>query len=186
MLTNDALNYLGGLVDGEGYLGVYMWKESKKNYTFGYGVRPVFQIALGFPDSLSLKYFQQQTGLGEILPNRKSGHHWIVRKKEEVIEILNLIKQYVRFPSTQRKIELILEFLSIMPNKRPCTREIWQRELEIIIELRRMSKRKLNPKRHNVEEILARFSPIGVSIEAVNQSKDGESMTLSQVQQPKT
>jgi hypothetical protein len=164
MLENDELNYLGGLTDGEAFLGVGMWKDSRKKHTFGYGVRPVFHIALGFPDSLYLEHFHKVTGWGQICPNRKSCHYWVVRDHDELSELLVLLKRHVRFPSTLKKIALITEFLSIMPGKRPCTTEIWKRELEIIVDLRKMTKRKLNPKRHNAEAILSTVTPRSASI----------------------
>ena len=83
----------------------------------------------------------------------------VVRDHDELSELLELLKRHVRFPSTLKKIALITEFLSIMPGKRPCTTEIWKRELEIIVELRKMTKRKLNPKRHNAEAILSTVTP---------------------------
>jgi len=174
MLNKDELTYLGGLIDGEVYIGVTMWKDL--NATFGYAVRPVFQIALGFPDSLCLEYFHRETGLGKIVPNKKSGHGWLIRTKKEVIQILDLVEGYVRFPSTQKKIKLVKEFLSIMPNNRPCTINIWIRELEIMSELRKMSKRKKNRTRFNVDELLARFSLKGEAKEAVR--GNGESLIL--------
>jgi len=87
-------------------LGVGMWKDSRKKHTFGYGVRPVFQIALGFPDSLYLEHFHKVTGWGQICPNRKSGHYWVVRDHDELSELLELLKRHVRFPSTLKKIAL--------------------------------------------------------------------------------
>ena len=178
MLENDELNYLGSLTDGEAFLGVGMWKDSRKKHTFGYGVRPVFQIALGFPDSLYLEHFHKATGWGQIRPNRKSGHYWVVRDHHELSELLELLKRHVKFPSTLKKITLVTELLSIMPGKRPCTKEIWKRELEIIVELRKMTKRKLNPKRHSAEAILSGFSPDGPPFEAMVQEREPGNATL--------
>jgi hypothetical protein len=155
-----------------------MWKDSRKKHTFGYGVRPVFQIALGFPDSLCLEHFHKVTGWGQICPNRKSGHYWVVRDHDELSELLELLKRHVRFPSTLKKIALITEFLSIMPGKRPCTTEIWKRELEIIVELRKMTKRKLNPKRHNAEAILSTVTPDGPALEAMVEEREPRDATL--------
>jgi hypothetical protein len=153
MLTNDELRYLGGLIDGEAYIGVKMYRASK--HSFGYGVKPIFQIALGSPDSNYLKFLHKALRMGTIRPNQKSGLAWVVVNKAEVREILKLVKPYVKFPTTLTKIKLVLEFIDMMPNHRPLTREVWLKELEIIKKLREMSKRKLNRKKFDIDILLS-------------------------------
>lgn len=166
-LSRAKLDHMGGLVDGEGYIGITMWRSSKS--TFGFGVRPIFQIALGEPDSDYLRYLHAKLRLGQLWPNQKNGLAWIIKTKKEVRCILELVSPFVRFPTTRRKIELVLDFLTIMPNKRPLTKHEWKRELEIINSLRSMSKRKLNHTKHDVASELIKFRPEAQPVEAMVQ-----------------
>lgn len=165
MLTDDELKYLGGLIDGEAHIGVRMFRDSK--HFFGFGVKPTFQIALGSPDSDYLKFLHRELKLGFLRPNQKSGLVWVVQNKREVKQILEFVKPYVKFPNTLTKINLVLKFIEIMPNRRPLTMEVWLKELEIIKELRKMSKRKLNHRKFDIDALLRRFVPDGSSFEAM-------------------
>jgi hypothetical protein len=141
----------------------------RKSHPLGFSARPVFRIALCERDSWYLERLQKVTGLGKLFKNSKSGLCWEVKTKSEVNEVLTLIAPYVRFKTTRKKIDLVLQFIDLMPGHKPLRRDVWLAELSIISQLRKMSKRKLNRRRYNIDQLIDRFRPVGSASEAMVQ-----------------
>ena len=138
MLTKSDWQYLGGLVDGEGWIGVSIRKASR--YSNGFKLSPVFQISLCAPDSDSLTYWKENLG-GSLTANPKSGYAWRVESKGQVMKILSNLQNVVHLPSTKRKIEIVKEILRLNPLG---TATEPKKLRPLVRELRQMSKRKRN------------------------------------------
>jgi hypothetical protein len=142
VLTELDWAYLGGLADGEAWIGVGLYKSDR--YSTGYHLNPVFQIALGEPNKSLLEFWQKELG-GTITANRLKGFAWVVRGKGEVDSLLLQLRNFVRFETNKRRIDLVREIIKVNPSNTPSD----PRALEPLVkELRSMSRRKRNLARY--------------------------------------
>ena len=99
--------YLAGLVDGDGCIMATIERHLEKK--FGFRVRVEFKLTQ--KDNQLLKSLAHEFKLGRVSCNKgkdveRATHDWIIRDKNEVIEILEFIKPYSRLKKKQIIIAL--------------------------------------------------------------------------------
>ncbi len=100
MFSEEDWAYLGGLTDGEAYLGVKVLKSS--TYSTGFSVRPRFCIALGDKEKGISEFWRSAIG-GSLLLNRSVGYRWEVTDRVQIEGLLTELNSRVRFPTTKGK-----------------------------------------------------------------------------------
>lgn len=134
--------YLAGLLDGEGHIGIRCGKCTDRGYKFGIHFEPVVQITLCTRDGEVLHRYNEKTGLGRLSRNERRGTVWAIQSKEEVKTLFEIVKPHIQMPTTKRKIQLLEEFLTILPLHARLDKDRLVRIMEIIDEIHRLAKKK--------------------------------------------
>lgn len=133
--------HLAGLLDGEGHIGVKCGKFDDRGYKFGLHFEPVVQITLSARDGVVLCLYCERTGLGRISENKRRGIMWAIQSKREIRALFEIVKPYIKMPTTDRKIQLLEEFLSILPTYARLDKDKLIHVGKIIDEIHRMAKK---------------------------------------------
>lgn len=87
----DIGSYLAGLIEGDGYIGVYNSETSRKAYT------PKIIVVFNINDKPLAEKFSLDLRVGKIIDKSNAGHVLLqILAKKEVIKIINLINGKMR------------------------------------------------------------------------------------------
>ena len=140
MIKENELNYIAGLLDGEGYIGVRVMKNNHQR--FGYSIQPIIAISVSRTDGSAIFEIKKLLGMGTIDNKTRFQTTLRIRKKSDVKRFIQLITPYVRFPSAKRKLALLNQIMDILGERyKRMTKEEFETITQLVIELRKLSKR---------------------------------------------
>jgi len=140
MIGKNELNYIAGLLDGEGYIGVRVIKHSYQR--FGYRIQPAIVISVSRNDGSAIFEIKELLGMGTIDNRTRFQTTLSIRKKSDVKRFIQLITPCVRFPSTKRKLALLNQIMNILGEQyKRLTKEEFETVIQLVTELRKHSKR---------------------------------------------
>lgn len=133
-MKKEDLIWLAGIIDGEGYLGM-IWH--KREYGSHFQIQP--QIIIGLTDKKAIeiidKIFPATLYEREEKGNQKKSWVYQLRKREKILELLRIIKPYLRIKIQQA--DLLIEFCKNRKHHKGYS----EREKEIYNQLRILNKR---------------------------------------------
>jgi len=91
--------YVAGFLDADGAIMATIEKHSAKK--FGYRVRVTVKITQR--DKAVLEWLQNHFGIGRVRQNR-SAYDWLIRDKNELVLILDLVTPYLKVKKSQAEI----------------------------------------------------------------------------------
>lgn len=133
--------YLAGLLDSEGHIGMRCGKCQDRGYKFGIHFEPVVQITLSMRDGEVLRLYNEKTGLGRLSRNERRGIVWAIQSKQEIRALFEMVNPYIKMPTTKRKIQLLEEFLAILPTWARLDKDKLAHVGKIIDEIHRLAKK---------------------------------------------
>ena len=137
-LSEFEIGLITGLLEGEGYIGVNVVKRDKTKY--GVSVDP--EISIVIREKRVLDRIYSSLNLGSVLKQTWGGYRWRIRKIDECIEFLELIKPFIISERNKRRVELLLNLCKIKQKRekgKPFDENAWISILELVKELRMLS-----------------------------------------------
>ena len=144
MRTEIDLAYTAGLFDGEGYFGVRF--ENHPEVRMKIRIAPIVTLGQNSQDFDSIYHY-----MTERFPDIFFGKPYHIRatnvkvlrikRKDEVMQFIRLIKPFVLLPSTKKKIDLLEKIYEIAPKYKKVNKAEFKQLLLLVKELRTMSKR---------------------------------------------
>ena len=144
--------YLAGLIDGDGCIMACLERHGEKK--FGFRVRVSLKITQ--KESLLLLFLARKYGVGKVRVNNRGTIHstydWLVRKSEDVEQILDLIRPYTK--TKHKQIVLAKRILHISD----ATKQGLMRKARLADSLAKFNVRSKNRRRNFASMIKARIS----------------------------
>jgi len=135
--------YLAGLFDAEGYVGLCFHRNPKA--TFGCYLQPILNLNLAIYDAgVLLKLKEKFSRFNALVKFRESNNtaYFQISSRDGIETFIKTIYPFSRLPSSKARFDLILEALELIENKTFYNDEIWNKLLKINEELRKLSKRR--------------------------------------------
>jgi hypothetical protein len=137
-LSEFEIGFITGLLEGEGYIGINVVKRGKTKY----GISTDPEISIVIKEKEVLDWINDRLNIGSVLKQTWGGYRWRMRKIDECIKFLGLIKPFLISERNKRHVELLLNFCKIKQKRekgKSFDRNTWISILELVRELRTLS-----------------------------------------------
>ena len=138
-----GLEYLAGLFDAEGYVGIYVHRCPRSR--FGYYFRPIINLNLAIYDAgILYKLRDKFADLKPRIKIRKENNtaYFQIDNAECVGKFIRMLYPYVKLPTMRVRMELVLQAIELIMDKAHYNEQGWKELRSIVERLRTYSKRR--------------------------------------------
>lgn len=108
-LTQTQISYLAGFIDGDG--SIYVRAKPNQDYRFGFQIAPYIVLFQSTKDEVNFNKICALLDCGYLRKRKDGILEYIVGRREEIIDLITLIKPYLILKS--RQADLLLEILEL-------------------------------------------------------------------------